>query len=324
MAADNLCCRAPIGGALADPALVAIDAEAARFAAAATALNTRSAYRTGLRDFAAWCSDFDLMAAPALPVTVARYITDLAARGRTVSTIKQRVAAIAYAHRTIGLDSPTSHDSVRRVMSGIRRTVGRPPARKRALTVDLVAKVIRKIPARDPRGLRDRAMILLAFGAALRRSELVALDVADLEWERRGLLVRLRRSKTDQGGDGATVAVLDGKLKVGAAVRAWLDAAQIADGPAFRGFDQAGTIMPTAISAGQFARLLKGRCTAAGLDAALFSGHSPRRGFASSASDEGADIRRIGRHLRHAKLETTAGYIEDGELFRQHAGKGVL
>lgn len=319
----NLPYRAPAGAVSADPAMRSIDAAAAKFAAAATSVRTRQAYLGGLRDFAAWCSDFDLAPLPALPQTVARYLTDLAERGRSVSTIDQRAAAIAFAHSKAGHDSPTRTEEVRRVLAGIKRTVDRRPAKKQALTADLVAKVVKKIPARDPRGLRDRALILLCFGAALRRSELVALTVDQLDFQRRGLLVRLGRTKTDQTGEGRTVAVPDGKLKVGEAVRAWLDAAEITSGPVFRGFER-GALMDGALSPGQFARMLKGRCAAVGLDPKLIGGHSPRRGFATSAGDLGADLRHTARHMRHAKLETTLGYMEDGDLFRESAGKGFL
>lgn len=319
---DKLPYRAPNGVVPIDPALRSIDAAAARFTAASTATTTRRAYLGALRDFAAWCQDFDLAPLPALPQTVARYLTDLGERGKSVSTIDQRAAAIAYAHRAAGHDAPTSTEEVRKVLTGIRRTLGRRPVKKQALTADLVAKVVKRIKP-DLQGLRDRALILLCFGAALRRSELVALTVADLDWHRRGLLVRLGRTKTDQAGEGRTVAVPDGKLKVGDAVRAWLDAADITEGPLFRGFDH-GTLQAGSFSASQFARMLKARCAAIGLDPDLIGGHSPRRGFATSAGDVGADLRHTARHMRHAKLETTLGYMEDGDLFRENAGKGFL
>ena len=184
-----------------------------------------------------------------------------------------------------------------------------------------MTKVVKRILT-DLAGLRDRALILLCFGAALRRSELVALDVADLEQHRRGLLVRLRKSKTDQAGQGRSVAVLTGKLKIPAAVQVWLDAAGIFEGPVFRGCDR-NKLSAGRLTAGQFARVLKTRCAAGGLDPKLIGGHSPRRGFATSAGDIGADLRHTAKHMRHSKLETTLGYMEDGELFRENAGQGV-
>ena len=210
---------------------------------------------------------------------------------------------------------------MRSVLTGIRNTVGRRPTKKKALTADLVAKVVHKIPG-DMVGLRDRAMILLCFAAALRRSELVALDVVDLEEHRRGLLVLLRKSKSDQAGEGRTVAVLDGKLKVPDAVTAWRQVAGITAGPLFRGCDR-GRLAADRLSDRQFARVLKARCDI-GLDPDLIGGHSPRRGFATSADDAGADLRATSEHLRHAKLETTAGYMEAGDKFRKNAGKGFV
>lgn len=313
----------PSPGGMALPSLQALDEALAGFAAGAKSAATRRAYASDWRDFTAFCADLGAEPLPALGLTVARYLTHLAGLGRSVSTIDRRTAAIALAHRMAGYDSPTAREDVRQVLAGIRNTLGRRPAKKKALTVDLVEQVIRKIRGKDLAAVRDRALILLAFGAALRRSELVALDVADLERHRRGLMVRLRRSKTDQAGEGRSVAVPDGKLKVPAAMQAWLTASGITEGPVFRGADR-GKLSADRLTAGQFARILKARCAAAGLDPKAFGGHSPRRGFATSAGDEGSDLRLIATHMRHAKLETTAGYIEDADLFRKNAGSEFL
>lgn len=319
---DNL--PVPVAaGALVEHVPDALDRAAAGFAAASKAENTRRAYAADWRDFTAWCEEQDAAALPASGRTVGRYLTHLAGLGRSVSTIDRRAAAIASVHRAAGEDSPTGREEVRQILSGIRNALGRRPNKKRALTVDLVAQVIRKIRGKDLTALRDRALILLCFGAALRRSELVGLDVDDLERHRRGLLVRLKRSKTDQAGEGRAIAVPDGKLKIPAAVQAWLDAAGIEAGAIFRGCDH-GKVSPDRLSAGQFARILKARCAAAGLDPEAFSGHSPRRGFATTAGDEGADLRLTANHMRHARIETTLGYMEEAEAFRKNAGADFL
>lgn len=301
----------------------ALDQAAAGFAAASKSAATRRAYAADWRDFTAWGVEQGVDPLPATGRTVGRYLTQLAGLGRSVSTIDRRAAAIAAVHRAAGHTTPTAFEEVRSILTGIRNTLGRRPEKKQALTADLLAKVIKKIRGDDLASVRDRALILVCFGAALRRSELVALDVSDLERHRRGLLVRIGRSKTDQQGVGRSVAILDGKLKIPAAVAAWLDASGITDGPVFRGADR-GRLSTDRLTAGQFARILKSRCAAAGLDPDAFSGHSPRRGFATTAGDDGADLRLTAKHMRHAKLETTLGYIEDGELFRENAGKGFL
>ncbi|MCJ2107868.1 site-specific integrase [Methylobacterium sp. E-041] len=301
----------------------ALDEAAARFAAASKSAATRRAYAADWRDFLGWCAEHGEATLPASGRTVGRYLTHLAGLGRSVSTIDRRAAAIAAVHRAAGHTAPTALEEVRSILTGIRNTLGRRPDKKQALTADLVAKVVKRIRGTDLASHRDRALILLCFGAALRRSELVALDVADLERHRRGLLVRIGKSKTDQQGMGRSVAILDGKLKIPAAVAAWLEVSGIADGPVFRGADR-GRLSADRLTAGQFARILKSRCAAAGLDPEAFSGHSPRRGFATSAGDDGADLRLTAKHMRHAKLETTLGYMEDGELFRENAGRSFL
>lgn len=299
-----------------------LDEAVAAFAASAKSAATRKAYVSDGRDFVRWCTEQGSSYDPATPRTVCRYLAHLVARGLSVSTIDRRVAAITAIHRSRGHDTPTGAQEVRTVLDGIRRTVSKPPKKKRALTDDLVAKVLRKTGT-DLAGLRDRAMIGLCFAAALRRSELVALDVADIEPHHRGLIVTVRRSKTDQQGKGHKVAILDGKLKVPQAVQAWLDAAGIVDGPVFRGCD-CGKVLDARYDGGSFARMLKRRVEAVGLDPKLFSGHSCRRGFATSADEAVADLQSIAGQLRHRKLDTTRGYTEAGDLFRKNAGRGVV
>lgn len=292
------------------------------FSASAKSAATRRAYRSDARHYIAWCAGQGVEPVPADPRTVARYVTDLAGAGRSVSTIDRRIAAIASLHRSRGYDTPTAREEVRTVLAGIRNTLGRPPRKKKALTDDLVVKVLRKIGT-DLIDARDRAMIALAFGAALRRSELVGLDVGDLEFHTRGLVVTVRRSKTDQTGKGKRKGVLDGKLKVPDAVRAWLDASGIVDGPVFRGCDR-GKVLDTRFDGGSFARIVKRRVEAAGLDPALFSGHSCRSGFATSADEHGADLRATSLQMGHAKLDTTMGYMQTSDLFRKNAGRGFV
>lgn len=321
---DNL--PVPIGGG-ADLPVASFEAaivpgSAAAFRRASKAPATQRAYLADWQDFATWCRAESRAAMPAGDDTVSDYLAALARRGLAVSTIDRRAAAIAFVHRASNTDSPIGHESVRAVLQGIRKTLGRRPDKKQALTVDLVVKVVRRIK-QDLAGRRDRALILLCFAAALRRSELVALDVADIEHQRRGIVVRIVRSKADQESAGAAVGIPNGKLKVGEAIEAWREAAGIVAGPLFRGVDR-GVVSAERLSDRQFARILKARCASAGLDPDRFGGHSPRSGFATSAGDLDADLRRTADHLRHARLETTRGYIQDGELFRDHAGKGFL
>jgi len=167
-----------------------------------------------------------------------------------------------------------------------------------------VAKAVRKIPT-DVLGLRDRALLLLGFAGAFRRSELVALEVADLERHPKGLLVHLRRSKTDQAGEGKMKPIPHGRrLQVVAAIDAWLLAARITDGPLFRAVIPGG-IGTAPLAPQRVARIVKARCKAIGLDPKLFAGHSLRSGFITSAADHGASLAAIAKHAGHEKLDTT-------------------
>ncbi|MGU3387243.1 site-specific integrase [Methylobacterium sp. D53M] len=307
-----------------------LDRAALELARASKSPATLRAYRFDFAHFTAWVAEQGL-AHPVEPRHVARYLAALVQAKLKASTIERRCAAIAFHYRAAGQDNPCSREIVRATLAGVRNTLGTKPAKKKALTVDLTAKVVRKIRGDDVKSARDRAMILVCFGAALRRSELVALDLADIEFKRRGLMISLAKSKTDQAGKGAKLAIPDGKLKIPEAVRAYLKAAGLMDGdritgegPLFRAILKGDRVTERRIDTESFVRMFKARCAAAGLDPTEFSGHSPRRGFATTAGDEGADLRKTAEAMRHSKLETTMGYMEEGDLLNTSVGKLFL
>jgi integrase len=153
----------------------------------------------------------------------------------------------------------------------------------------------------------------------------VALTVADLEEVEEGLRVHVRRSKTDQEGVGQVVPVLNGsRFKVAEAVRAWLQAAQISDGPVFRPLRKGGGVLPAALSTKSVAAIVKAYAELAGLDPALFAGHSLRAGFLTSAAIAGASVFKMMEVSRHRSMETVRGYVRDAELFKDHAGSAFL
>jgi site-specific recombinase XerD len=174
-------------------------------------------------------------------------------------------------------------------------------------------------------GLRDRALLLLGFAGAFRRSELVALDVADIAENETGLLVRIRSSKTDQEGEGVTIAIARGDIACPVkALRVWLDAAGIETGPIFRPIDKAGTVRPSRLTCRSVANFVKAYAARAGLDASAYSGHSLRSGFLTSAAGKGASIFKMMDVSRHKSVDTLRGYVRDAELFKDHAGTGLL
>ena len=295
------------------------------YALAEKADATRRAYRSDFQMFGTWCrARRNVEPLGASPDTVAAYLAAQASVGVHPSTLTRRLAAIGYAHRLAGLLSPAGHEAVRAVMRGIRRTAGTAPAQKAPATADRIAAMLEAVPTDTLRGKRDRAMLLLGFAGAFRRSELVALHVADLAFEPEGVRVMVRRSKADQEGQGQEIAIPRGtKLQPVAALQTWLAAAGIAVGPVFRSIDRHGKIR-SALTAQTVAVLVKHYAYMPGLDPAAFAGHSLRSGFLTSAAEAGADVLRMMEVSRHKRVETMQGYVRRASLFKGHAGAGFL
>ncbi len=175
------------------------------------------------------------------------------------------------------------------------------------------------------KGLRDRAILLLGFAGAFRRSELVALDVADLEFCDGGLRVTVRKSKTDQEGLGATIAIVPGSIACPVeATLKWIEVAGFSEGPLFRPASRSGKVSNRRLSDRAVAEIVKNYARRVGLNAGDFSGHSLRSGFLTSAARRGASIFKMMDVSRHKSVDTLRGYVRDAELFRDHAGSGLL
>jgi integrase len=223
------------------------------------------------------------------------------------------------------MKSPTASRAVRDTIAGIRRTIGAAPVRKKAATSDLVIGMAAE--SGSLRALRNRAIILLGFAGAFRRSELVALNIEDLEEVPEGVLVTIRRSKTDQEGVGRKVAIPRGEIACPvAALKAWLEAAGIAAGALFvrvynrrNQFHRGERLAPRNVAA-----IVKAGATRLGLDPAAFGGHSLRAGFVTSAVKRGANLIKITDVTGHRSLEMLKTYSRDPEAFVGHAGAGLL
>ena len=286
--------------------------------------NTRRAYATDFADFTSWCAGVNETPLPATPIAVARYLAQLSDAGKKASTIERRVAAIRYVHKAAGLEPPTSAEGVKAVMRGIRRRIGMKQVRKLPATSDVLATAISRMPS-TAAGLRDRALLLIGFAAALRRSELVALRVDDITHASKGMVLHIRRSKTDQDGEGADIPIpRGGKLQPVAALSAWLKAAAITEGPIFREVDRHGKVGRAALSDRSVARVIKKVLGAAGIDARDFSGHSLRAGFVTSSLEHGVDVFKIMRITRHEKVDTVKTYDRRANDFDDHAGDDFL
>lgn len=305
---------------LASGGLAGLAAEALRFHAAADSPNTRRAYAIAWRDFEKWCRSHRVEPLPASPATVAAFLTDCARRMK-VSSIELRRAAIARAHRDAKLLSPTENPEIRRLLRGIRREKRVAPSRARPLMTRDVRSIVAKLPG-SLIGLRDRALCLLGFAGALRRSELVALDVSDLEFQRDGIIVTLRRSKTDQEGAGMTRGVPFGGNPETCPVRAvrdWLDHSASTSGPVFRAISKGGRLGPTRLSDRAVSLILKRRAAAAGLDADRISGHSLRAGFATQAAENEVPEAEIQRQTGHRSIAVLRSYVRHGTIFTRNA-----
>lgn len=314
----------PVAPADVSPTLTDALRSASEYAQSEKADATRRAYLSDFRDFFAWCEQVQAEPLPASIETTAAYLAQLADKGLKASTINRRAAAIGYVHRAKGLEPPTNAEPVKAVLRGIRRRIGAAVNRKDPATASAIARMVRRIPD-NLQGKRDRALLLLGFAAALRRSELVALQVSDLERMPEGIIVHIRRSKTDQEGEGHQVAVPRGsKLKPVEALEDWLRSAHIEAGPVFRPVKKGRGVSNSALGEGSVASIVKHRAKAAGLAPETFSGHSLRAGFVTSALEAGADLLKVMDVTRHREVKTLKAYDRRAKAFKNHAGKRFL
>jgi len=305
--------------------LSALHDRARAYAETAATPNTVRAYASDLRDFDAFCAARAESPLPATPQTIALYVTHLAA-GSKVSTIRRRLASISVRHRRASLESPCSHRIVRDVVAGIAREKGTAPRRVDALTLDVLTPLLLAIGADDLAAKRDRAIVLLGFAGALRRSEIASLRFEDLRFSKRGLLVRIARSKTDQLGEGHEIAVPfveNQTLCAVRAVRTWLDAAGISAGPLFRSLTPHRSVQDAPITGRDVANLIHRLAKRARL-AGDFSAHSLRAGFATSAAQAKVPLDVIMRTTRHRSLAVLQGYIRRADAFEAPALSTII
>ncbi len=307
--------------------LLQAKARVAEYAQQSKSDNTWKAYRADLRDFTAWCNAHRLAPLPASPEMVAAYIAELAAK-RKVATIQRRLAAISQAHAAADYETPTRSATVRLVMQGIRRQhAPEQGIRKvRPAVTGVVARMVEPLTG-SLRDVRDHALLLIGFAGAFRRSELADLRFTDITETEDGLRIVLRRSKTDQEGEGFAKGIPYGHDASTCPVRAWkawVAASGIASGQAFRALGRSKAAKPGAsLTDRAIANLIKRRAKAAGLDPAQFSGHSLRSGLITAAAKAGVPERLIMKQSGHKHLPTLRGYIHEGSLFTDNAAAKV-
>ncbi len=318
---DNIHLSQPIPPRFGDAAvsnplspLICADPKILEFIAAATAPNTRRAYQSDLRHFLAHRGGV-----PATPEQVARYLAEHAAT-LSMATLARRLAGIRAAHVERGFPDPTKGDLIRLTFRGIRRKYGRPQRLVAALRTEHLS-VLTSVLGNSTHDLRDRALLLIGFAGAFRRSELSAIQCDWITRTEQGISVVLRKSKTDQESKGRTVVIprVGGQICPVAALEAWLEASEIKEGVLFRRISKSGKFLAEGLSASAVATIVKQRSEQIGLDPTCFSGHSLRAGYATSAAVAGLPLWRIKRQTGHVSDRMIERYIREGECaYRVH------
>ena len=292
-------------------------AEAAALARHANAPATLRAYRSDWAHYAAWCAAMGFVPVPAEPSVVGAYLASLT--GLAPTTIRRRLAALAKMHRFNDLPWNPAHRDIRGPLEGLLRTQGRPVSKAAPLTLDILRPLLATCDV-SARGRRDRALLLFGFAGALRRSELVALQVEDVVEVAGGLRLRIRRGKTDQSGQGAEIGLPRGRHVETCPLRAfhdWQAVARRRAGPLFRRISTGDRIGDAALHPDAVRRILAHRIGLAGIETAGFerlSAHSLRGGFITEAYGKGVRDEDIMRHTRHRDLRTMRGYVQRAGL----------
>ena len=309
--------------------------------------NTRIAYRMGWDRFAAYCAERETNPLAATPDDVADFLVRMASEPRSprattkqgkplsLATIRIFVSAINRNFKERNLESPARHPQVTAVLQGLGRLADEPPRQVKALREHEVAAMLKFCDETATRtkyraiALRDAAVIAIGFAGALRRSEICSLRSSDIEFagaiEPNGMLLRIRRSKTDQLGRGERIAIPAGLLiRPVERMQRWLKASGIAGGPVFRTMRRGGKVQERALSPSDVPRLVKQYAEAIGLDPADYSGHSLRAGFVTSAAVHHARLDKIMEVTRHSSPGMVLRYIRQAGVFEDHAGEACL
>jgi integrase len=281
--------------------------------------NTRIAYESDLKHFIAW--------GDTLPTSAAKIASYIAAYAGVlaVSTITRRVATLSKAHQALGEENPCQAALVKATLRGLRRKQGTAQKQAKPLLKEELFAIL------DPMGdsvkdVRDRALLLLGFAGGFRRSELVGLNVADIEIVRQGIIITLRHSKTDQEGAGRKIGIPHGRTQhcPVAAVAAWLERSKITQGSVFCPITRHGYLQPVRLSGDAVSEVIRDRLAAIGMDTNGYSGHSLRAGFATSAAQAGVSTLKIRAQTGHASDAMLNRYIRDGSLFTANATAALL
>ena len=286
--------------------------------------NTVRAYKSDFYDFELFCSKNGFKSLPSEPKIVSLYLTDLSTKDAKMSTLKRRLVSIGIIHRLKGYYLDTKHPTIIENIMGIKRRKGSIQKGKKPLLINNLKQLINIIDEENKdeiKKFRDRSILLVGFSGGFRRNEIVALDFNDLEFVTEGLKISIRRSKTDQFGEGSVKAIpyFDNfKYCPVNSIKKWIEITNINSGPLFRRFIKGSKLSENRLTDQTVALIIKKYLEIAGVESKNYSGHSLRSGFATSAAEAGAEERSIMEMTGHKSAEMVRRYIKDANLFKNN------
>ena len=289
------------------------------------AINTIRAYKSDFRDFELFCVKNGFKSIPTDPKIVSLYLTHLSTKDVKMSTLKRRLVSIGVIHKIKGHYFDTKHPSIIENIMGIKRRKGSIQNGKKPLLINDLKQIINVIDRfnnEEIKKFRDRSIILIGFSGGFRRNEIVSLDCEDLDFVTEGLKINLRRSKTDQFGEGAVKALPyfeNSQYCPVLSLKKWIEVSNIKSGALFRRFSKGSKLMENRLTDQTVALLIKKYLKLAGIDSKNYSGHSLRSGFATSAAESGAEERSIMAMTGHKSTEMVRRYIKEADLFKNNA-----
>jgi site-specific recombinase XerD len=287
--------------------------------------NTIRAYKSDFKDFVLFCVQNGFKSLPSEPKIVSLYLTQLSTKDIKISTIKRRLVSIGVIHKLKGHYLDTKHPSIIENLMGIKRRKGVNQKGKKPLLINNLKKIINVIDEQQKeiiKKFRDRSIILIGFSGGFRRSEIVGLDYDDLEFVKEGLKINIKRSKTDQFGEGSIKGLPffdNSEYCPVVSIQNWIEISKISSGPLFRRFSKGSNLTEKRLTDQTVALLIKNYLNLAGIDSRNYSGHSLRSGFATTAAEAGVEERSIMAMTGHRSSEMVRRYIKDANLFKNNA-----
>ena len=287
--------------------------------------NTVRAYKSDFNDFGIFCARNGFKSLPSNPKIVSLYLTHLSTKDAKISTLKRRLVSIGVIHKLKGHYLDTKHPSIIENIMGIKRRKGSIQKAKKPILINSLKLIIDAIDQENKQEIkkfRDRSIILIGFSGGFRRNEIVSLDYDDLDFVPEGLKINIKRSKTDQFGEGFTKALpyFDSSQYCPViSLKNWLNISKITSGPIFRRFLKGSKLSENRLTDQTVAILIKEYLNLAGINSKNYSGHSLRSGFATSAAESGVEERNIMAMTGHKSTEMVRRYIKEANLFKNNA-----